>query len=1044
MLLALPLIVPLMATEAVAEDRTGEIVVFVFEGGVPLADTEVTVGALSGRTGRFGDLRLRIAPGLHPVSVRGEQRATVRVAAGEESEVLLDLRGGRVAVEAPEDRGTSPVVSEDAITGRVRGQIRDVETGKPVAKARIFVRGQAVEAMTDAEGRFELSLPVGASGLSVLAGGYASGSAEVAVVEGDVVEVAIGLTPSGAHLGSFFVRLPVVEGSTAALLDERRTSSSVADVIGAEQMSRSGDSSAASALRRVTGLTVVGGRFVYVRGLGERYSSTTLNGATLPSPDPERRVVPLDMFPASLLDSVVIQKSFSPDMPAEFGGGTVQLRTRRVPDDWVLSFGISGSYVATTTFGRGLSGQDGGATDFLGMDSGHRALPELVADASDASPLEETDMFSDLGYTTEQLEKFGEAMPNRWDLGTRWVPPDLGLSFTVGNGHEVGGAKIGWLVGTTYSSGWDIDRFERRYFAVGEGGALETSHVYAFDGLDHDVGLGLIGNVGVEVGDQAVQLTSLVIRKTSDTARIYQGPNRDVGSDIRVSRLRWVERSLIYNQLSGRFELPGALTPDIDWRYALSLAGRLEPDRAETRFDQDEANPDQWFLSDRPEGNQRFFSALSDRNHDVGLDLTWRFNPEDEASGRVRVGVAGMQKRRGVDTRRFKYIHKGQLSRDEGTLQQDAGAIFVDENIGADGFQFEEITRQTDNYSASQKLLAGYAMVETPLTSWLRVMAGARVEHSDQRVSTFELFNPSQEPVEARVTKTDLLPAATATVALPADQQVRLGYGRTLSRPDFREMSPATFNDVTGGRQTFGNPELQRATIDNVDLRWELFPGAGEVLSIGGFYKRFRNPIETVVIVSAQLSVSYQNALGAENYGVELEWRKNLGFFGSALEDLTLAGNVSLIRSRVRFDPEAEQINTSLVRPLEGQSPYVVNLQAAYDNPETGTAVSLLYNVFGQRIVEVGALGAPDSFELPVHQLDLVASQRIGRGLQVAVKGKNLLDSWRVRRVGAEVAERQREGWEVGLSLKWSPEVRRSETAKRSQRATERPVASRP
>jgi TonB-dependent receptor len=344
--------------------------------------------------------------------------------------------------------------------------------------------------------------------------------------------------------------------------------------------------------------------------------------------------------------------------------------------------------------------------------------------------------------------------------------------------------------------------------------------------------------------------------------------------------------------------------------------------------------------------------------------------------------------------------------------------IFVPGNINPGDFQFEEITRQTDNYLADQKVVGGYLMTDLPLGLGFRLVGGIRVEHSSQHVKTFELFNPDNEPVVSDLATTDLLPAAAVSWDFSEDMLVRLGAARTLSRPDFRELSPATFNDVTGGRQVYGNPELERAAINNLDLRWEWYLEAGESLSLGVFYKRFEQPIETIVVVSAQHSVTYENAEGADNLGIELEFRKGFGFLDKMLQDFYLAGNATWVYSSI--DLPEEGIQTSSSRPLQGQSPYVLNFQLGYDNVESGTSVVVLYNVFGKRIAEVGALGAPDVYEQPFHQLDLVIKQDLGGGFSMGFKAKNLVDPGVRFTQGDQTTETFRRGRSFSLGLEKS------------------------
>ena len=508
-------------------------------------------------------------------------------------------------------------------------------------------------------------------------------------------------------------------------------------------------------------------------------------------------------------------------------------------------------------------------------------------------------------------------------------------------------------------------------------------HYYDFKTLSNGVQLGTLFGFGASPAEgHKIESQTLVLRSTDNEARIYEGFNRDVDSDIRVTRLRWIERMLLFEQLRGEHQFGDDKAPKLNWSYSFAWAKRAEPDRRETRYDQEDE--DTWFLSDRPEGNQRFFSYLDDYGHNGIVSLAIPIGQTV-----VKVGFNASTKSRTVDSRRFKFMHKGPNSRDEDVLSQDPESVFVPENIGTDGFQFEEITRQTDNYTAQHDVIGAYALNETTVSERFRFMTGVRIENSKQTVSTFELFNPDQVPIDSNLTTLDVLPGTVATVGLVDDMQLRLGYGRTLSRPDFREMSPATFNDVTGGRQTYGNPDLTRATIDNVDFRWEWFPNPGEVIAASAFYKYFANPIETIVAVSAQHSVTYENALSAQNVGVEMEFRKSLGFIDPKLELFYFSTNTALIRSRVELG-ENSGIQTSNERPLQAQSPYVFNTQMGYFDPDRGHSATLLYNVFGPRIEEVGALGAPDVYLQPVHRLDAVVSVGLGKGWGFGLKEENL------------------------------------------------------
>ncbi len=1019
------------ATFAWAAADEGVVQIFVFAGGegVPLDGVSMEIaGGPQATSNVYGLVRFSLSPGSHAVTAKRaglrEAYLTTEIVSGEVTEVILTLfpdAEAQIEQEIPET--VQGIATNDTSIQSppvlLEGRVTSVEDGRPIASARVFVRGMTRGATTDSDGQFRLELPPGVYVLSVIHPDYATQSVQDVKLSDPPQDVlAVQLTPSSFELEEFTVVAPHIEGGVASLLEERRSSNAVSDIIGAEQIAKTGDSDAAGALKRVTGLTVMGGKYVYVRGMGERYSSTLLNGSSLPSPEPERRVVPLDMFPVGVLESLMIQKTYSPDLPGEFGGGTIVLRTKGRPEKLVANLGLSFGFKPGTSFTHAIHSERG-AVDWLGIDDGSRSLPGTIAAASSDQALLESDMFSDRGYSADELENFGESMPNHWDIGEKFLPMDAGFNATVGDSFSVLGRPVGFFLSIGYANEWDRNDKTSNIYLIGEGGGLELQHTYDFDTTTNTVNLGGIFDMSAEISDDhSLKLTTLVLRVTDNETRIYQGRNRDVGTDIRVSRQRWVERMLVTQQVNGHHVFPGALDLVLDWRYSFSMATRDEPDRRETRYDYEEGTGN-WILSDRPEGNQLLFSELTDYNHDVGLDLTLPFSIWRELESSAKIGTNVVLREREVDTRRYKYRNRGLLSSDPAVISQPAEDIFVPANIGSDGFQFEEITRQTDNYAADQYLYAGYAMADLQVLESLRLSAGLRVEHSSQTVRTFELFNPDAEAVEATLEKTDVLPATTLTWAFYADMQLRLGYSLTLSRPDFRELSPATFNDVTGGRQIFGNADLKRATIHNVDARYEWYFKNDENVSLAFFYKRFGDPIEVVIVPSAQQSITYSNAKAADNLGVEFEFRKSFDFAHKVLEDLVLSGNVTYIHSQVSL-AEDSGIQTNADRPLQGQSPFVVNTQLGYDNADWGTSLTISYNVFGDRIVEVGAQGAPDVVEKPFHQLDFVASQKLPAGFKLSFKAKNLIDKPVRFEQGGKLTETYHRGRVFSLGVSWS------------------------
>lgn len=993
-LTALPFLF-LWTASAAAQDRPGEAQVYVFgPDGKPRQGIAVRSGPATGTTDASGVARLSLPAGRHPVTIEvaGQPagRATIDVGSGGVTEVIVRLGApgerARVDVEGgPGGPAVKPDGNRTRAPGTVSGRIVDEKGLKPISGARIFVRGSSESARTDPEGRFTVKVLSGSVILAVIHPEYATETVSgIDVPENGAASVEVKMTPSAAELEAEVVRVLRLEGTLEVVQAERRETKSVMEIISAEQISKSGDSDAASALKRVTGLTVVGGRYVYVRGMGERYSSSLLNGSTLPSPEPERRAVPLDLFPVDMVESVVVQKSYSPELPGEFGGGLVQIRTRGIPDKFFVSTGLSLGYTGGTTFRKGLT-YKGGGRDWLGVDDGSRDLPGSVESAS--PPI-------GLGlYSDAQLEAFGEAMTRVYSSKRKEVPPDLSFNVAVGSRHEVAGGPLGWSVGLIYDIGYQTVKEEIREFLNAGGGQLSPRFDYDSESLTQNIKLGAVATAAWEPApDHRLQVTSLLVRNTKNTTQFYQGFYRDDGVDIRVTKLGWVEEMLWTNQLSGKHalyrDLVGKEDFELEWRYAYSLADRSEPDRRETRYDFD-TGVGAFVLSDHPAGNERLFNELNDTIQDFGLGFSFPFNVGEDRPAKVRAGINYLSRERESDTRRFHFAFVGPDSSDPAVTSLPAEQAFSPPFIGANGFRFEEVTLNTDSYSAEHSILSAYAVLDFPIGPDLDLSGGFRVESSDQEVLTFDPFDAASAIV-ADLVSTDLFPALNATWRFREQMQLRGGFSRTVSRPDFRDLSEAIVNTVVGGAVFRGNSQLEQCTIDHFDLRWEWFPSEEEVFSVGLFYKGLTNPIETTRLGGATPTVTLQNAKSGTNFGLELEARKRLTFIASELSEFYVGGNIAFIRSEVEL--EAAGIATETERPLQGQSPFVLNIALGYDARESRISAALLYNVSGRRISETGTFGLPDVYEQPFQRLDFVASWGVTENLSISFKAQNLFD----------------------------------------------------
>ncbi len=820
----------------------------------------------------------------------------------------------------------------------------------------------------------------------------------------------------------------------AAYQDERRASAQVSETLSTEQISRAGDSDSGAALKRVTGLSLVDGKYVYVRGLGERYSSVLLNGAQIPSPDPTRRVVPLDLFPTEMLEGVVVQKSYSPDMPGEFGGGTIQLRTRAVPDKPFAKVSLGLGWVDGTTFDDGLR-HDGGNRDWTGYDDGARELPASIAAAiAGGGQITPQTPFNPDGFTPAEIETFGEDLAaGGFDTRTDPLPPNGTFAAAVGNGWDIfNDMRFGVLAALRYDHKWDntLDE-QRRVFAVQDESTLVPSREFERDKTERVIELGAFVNLGLEINsNHKLGLANLLVRQTEDETRIDEGYfDGDIDQQTRVTRLEWEENELRTHQLSGQHSFPTLAGLKLDWQYTLSKAGREAPFTRDYRFDLDQNSGDFQF-STGSSSNQISFSTLDDDADEYQLrgELPLVFGDNYVT---LSAGGSVLDRDRESEIRRFQYLAGGPIASDPNVRSRDGlDAILTPATIGSDGFFLREVTRGTDNYVADQKLDAAFLAADVSLGEKWRFAVGARREDNEQNVTTFSL-NPADAPLVSTIAETDWLPSLAVTWLRTDDSQWRFAYAETLSRPDFRELSASPFTEPLLDVEAIGNPDLVQTEIQNVDLRYEYYFSPTEIFAASLFYKKFKTPIERITIPGTLDVVSFANADGATNYGAEIEVFKYFDFmadtwlgrrFGEEFswESFFIGANYAWIDSEIELG-ESQSIQTNEVRPLQGQSRYLVNLQLGYQSPAGDREATLLFNRFGRRISQVGTSGAPDIYEESVNQLDFVYSHNFAPDWAWKLRLRNLLDPNVEYSQGGLVTREFKRGREVLVTLEWRP-----------------------
>ena len=916
--------------------------------------------------------------------------------------LLLVLSIGLVFGEVSADNHeTQPVV-------KITGTVIDNDTETPIAEVSIRVTDTQIRVKTDETGAFSLALPSGTYKIHASAPFYNTFViTDFQVSTGAApAPLHIKLTPQVVKLDAIKLPVRLSQSSERGLLEKRMRSSRIEDSISTEEISRLPASSAGEAIKRVTGVSIVGGRYVFVRGLGERYSNTLLNNVEIPSPEPNRRVVPMDIFPASLLASLQTVKTFSPDQPGGFAGGSVQVFTKDFPEELTMSLSMSSGFNTQATGEDGLT-YPGGSLDFLGFDDGSRALPNIVRDQAADLPIRERGRFTPLGFTPAEIQEFGQSFANVWSPERRQVPVNQGYKFSLGNSNKIFGNKeFGYLGVISYGNSHSYGTQVRNAFRLGLNETLSPVTSYDVERSGNEVDWGSVLNTSLRFSpEHLLSIKTLFTHTAEDETRTWEGFNADRNTDMRSTRLRYVERQLFSGQVAGmhdfNFGAPalqaaeeGPEPPDVsmEWRLTYSRASRDEPDTRENIYE--DRGDGTFTFRDVTHSGSRFFFDLEDDEYNARAD--WKIPLG--AEGLFKFGGLLRDRSRTFDVRRFRFLPADQVDATV-NLSAPPETLFQIQNIAPRVFELRESTRSTDNYLADHNIYASYLMLDLPITTKWQVMTGVRLESSDQTVTTYDPFVAARKEIEANLETLDWLPGLNVTYRLTERMNLRLAASRTITRPDFRELAPFEFTDFVGGRTILGNPDLERTQIDNFDFRWETFPQIGGILAVSAFYKRFQKPIEQIVQPQAEVRITYENAEGANNYGLELEARQNLGILTEALRKFSINTNAALISSQVVL-PEDVGIQTSSERPLQGQCPYIINVSVGFEDPNWGISSAIAYNIFGRRLSEVGNHGVPDVYEQPRGQLDVSFSRTVANYFKFSVSAKNLLDPYVHYKIG--------------------------------------------
>jgi TonB-dependent receptor len=890
-----------------------------------------------------------------------------------------------------------------AARGKITGRVLDPQ-GNGMSDVGIQVVGTTLGTLSGVDGRFTLNaVPAGSVTLLARRIGFGSKTVTaIAVSAGQTVEQNIAMAPAAMQLASATVTATQERGSVSAALDRQRSATAIINTVTSEQIAKSPDADAAAAVGRVSGVNVQDGKYVFVRGLGDRYTTSSLNGARLPSPEPERKVVPLDLFPASLIQSVTTSKTFTPDQPGDFAGASVNIQTKEFPARRTVVISQSTGYNALVTGKNTISAGNKGR-DYFAFGGTTRTLPGIIRSYGTFDPQP----------GQGELNSLIGTFRNRWTAQPVTGTPNGSFGISVGGSDPVLGQRVGYLLSGNYSVQQNIKEKQVRAYAQARNTVEEVDR---FEGASAGTGVlwGGLANFSTFLGRTTkISLNNTYNRTSDNDARVESGISENLGTRLNITRLQYVERMIRSTQLKGEHSLFGG-AQQFDWSATVSGVTRKEPDRSEFVYTQNGSATPEWFAIGN-EGAVRTYGDLRENNYEgqanYGISL---FEPGKE----LKIKFGGLYRSTDRTSDNFVYSFQG-FGLDNTQRQLTAEQIFDGRftQPGSSALRLVPLA-QGGSYKASDRLAAGYLMANWQVRPNISVVTGARFEHSEVTVIASPTIGPA---VTTKPTFDDVLPSLAVTYKASENQNIRFSASQTLARPEYRELAPLQFREVLGGDNYLGNANLIRALIKNADIRWEWFPTRTEVFSVSLFAKQFDNPIERVYLgTSGTRIVTYQNAKRADNVGVELEARTGLGKLAKSLENVTVFSNATLMRSKITLQQGLASV-TNENRAMVGQAPYTVNAGATWNTASGSTSATLLFNTVGARIIDAGERPLPDVKELARNVVDFSLRFPVAGNFSGRFDAKNLLDAQYRITQGPVTRETYFAGRTVSLGFTFQP-----------------------
>lgn len=891
------------------------------------------------------------------------------------------------------------------IQAQISGTVTE-NSGDEIIGATVFIEETKQGVITDFDGNYYLKdIQPGEYTVVFSYMGYETNKIDNVVFNGDTLKIDVILYESETVTDEVIVERKMLKNTESSVLSIKRKSSSLIDGISSDGISKSGDSDAASAIKRITGISVESGKYIYVRGLGDRYSKTTLNGSEIPGLDPNRNTIQMDLFPSNLLDNILVYKSFTPDLYGDFTGGYVDISTKDFPDVFTLNTSISLGYNTISTFNKNFLSSGRGRYDWIGFDDGSRQLPDVIRNLNTFPTYRPSSSFNFNQIEAQSLTDVTRSFSNNWGLTTNAPPLNQSINFSIGNKKDIFNRPFGFIFSMTYQrsfSGYQNGRYGIYNLPGQTSNNLITQMSLNDNKGTEDVIWGVVFGGGYKLNNSnRLGFTFLRNQSATSTTRFLNGvKGSDDPDDIFETRsLRFLQRSLTTTQLRGDHDFKKI---EIKWQSSYSMSTQDEPD---LRYFTNRIEPGgeaDIKTSDNPPS--RFYREMKQNNFSNRIDFKIPFKKESS----FKFGLTHLNKSRSFRENRYVMTEVGVVYFDGNPSNyfSESNLINYDtDNLSTydNGIVAQIGIDSANNYNAFQTVIGAYTMVDLFITDRIKLVSGIRLEKTNISLYSFDsdLRNNDTISLDGEtklLDNLDILPSISFNYNISSKLKLKTTYSRTLARPSFRELAPYTSFDVDGGYLMAGNYNLKRSLSDNFDLRFEFYPKFSEVISVGVFYKRFINPIERTFNPTApNPEITFRNVSHANLVGLEFEIKKDFGFINSFMEQFKVSANFSYIYSQTRIDSlEYNEIlstdpNAKPYREMFGQSPFTTNASLSYIN-KYGTSANLVFNVSGSRISVIVRGGTPDVYTRPQPMINFNISQNIKK-FKIKFSINNLLNT---------------------------------------------------